>query len=89
MRTSVDSLLGAIDILADPADSTPELAVTALPVLVAHGAHDDAWPQEWQRTMAERLGARYEVIAGAGHLPNQENPVATADLLSDFWSRTS
>lgn len=88
MRTSVDSLLGAIDILADPADSTPQLAVTALPVLVAHGAHDDAWPQEWQRTMAERLGARYEAIAASGHLPNQENPVATANLLSDFWSRT-
>ncbi|WP_435127820.1 alpha/beta fold hydrolase [Actinacidiphila sp. bgisy144] len=88
LRTSVDHLLGAIGILADPADSTPHLAATGLPVLVAHGAYDDAWPQEWQRTMAERLGARHEVIADAGHLPNQENPAATADLLSDFWSHT-
>jgi pimeloyl-ACP methyl ester carboxylesterase len=88
MRTSVDGLLGAIDVLADPADSTPELAATTLPVLVAHGAFDNAWPQEWQRTMAERLGARYETVPGAGHLPNEEQPAATADLLSDFWSHT-
>jgi pimeloyl-ACP methyl ester carboxylesterase len=88
MRTSVDNLLGAIAILADPADSTPQLAATTLPVLVAHGEFDNAWPQEWQRAMAERLGARYETIAEAGHLPNQENPVATANLLSDFWSHT-
>ncbi|BBA98428.1 putative hydrolase [Actinacidiphila reveromycinica] len=88
LRTSVDNLLGAIGVLADPSDSTPLLAATGLPVLVAHGRHDDAWPQEWQRTMAERLGARHEIIADSGHLPNQENPVATADLLSDFWSHT-
>lgn len=87
LRTSVDSLLGAIAILADPADSTPELAATELPVLVAHGAYDNAWPQEWQRTMADRLGARHTVIAAAGHLPNEENPAATAELLGDFWSR--
>lgn len=88
LRTSRDGLLGAIAVLADPADSTPVLAATALPVLVAHGERDNAWPQEWQRVMAERLGARYEVIPGAAHLPNEENPVATAHLLSDFWSHT-
>lgn len=36
--------------------------------------------------MARRLSARYAVIDGAGHLPNLENPTATADLLDSFWS---
>ncbi|MEL7978288.1 alpha/beta hydrolase [Isoptericola sp. F-RaC21] len=86
VATSVDNLLGAIDVLADVHDVTPDLAATGLPVLVAHGVDDAAWPQPWQRAMAERLGARYEVIADAGHLPNVENPPATADLLADFWT---
>ena len=89
LATSVDNLLGAIDVLADVRDVTPGLAATGLPVLVAHGVDDAAWPQPWQRAMAERLGARYAVIDDAGHLPNLENPAATADLLADFWTTTS
>lgn len=85
-RTSTDNLLGAIAILRDPADTTPALAATGLPVLVAHGVDDDAWPQVWQASMAERLGARYAVIEDAGHLPNVENPAATAALLDAFWA---
>ncbi|SKC56675.1 alpha/beta fold hydrolase [Krasilnikoviella flava] len=89
IATSTDNLLGAVDVLADVHDVTPALAATGLPVLVAHGACDAAWPQPWQRAMAERLGARYAVIDGAGHLPNIENPAATADLLANFWTTTS
>lgn len=84
-RTSTANLLGAIAILRDPVDTTAHLAVTGLPVLVAHGVDDDAWPQVWQASMAERLGARYAVIEGACHLPNVENPPATAALLDAFW----
>ncbi|WP_298802533.1 alpha/beta fold hydrolase [uncultured Pseudokineococcus sp.] len=84
-RTSTAALLGAVAVLADTADPTEELAGTGLPVLVAHGEDDDAWPQAWQRAMTARLGARHEVVAGAGHLPNAENPGATAALLDDFW----
>lgn len=86
IATSVDNLLGAIDVLEDPTDLTPGLAATGLPVLVAHGVDDAAWPQEWQHDMAGRLGGRYAVIDGAGHLPNIENPDATAALLADFWA---
>jgi len=84
--TSTDSLLGAIEVLSDVRDVTPDLAATGLPVLVAHGVDDAAWPQPWQQAMAERLGARYAVIEDAGHLPNVEHPAATADLLADFWT---
>lgn len=85
-RTSTDNLLGAIAILADPGDTTDALAATGLPVLVAHGEDDAAWPQEWQASMARRLGASYGVVAGAGHLPNLENPTGTADLLDSYWA---
>lgn len=85
-RTSVEHLLGAIDVLADPTDTTGAVAATALPVLVAHGVEDDVWPQDWQRRAATHLGAEYAVIPLAGHLPNQENPVGTADLLDRFWT---
>ncbi len=86
-RTSRDELIGAIDQLADVHDTTEEIAGTGLPVLVLHGEHDSrAWPREWQRLMARRLHARYEVIPGAGHCPNQEKPNETAGLLDDFWS---
>jgi len=84
--TSTEQLLGAIDILADPTDTTAAVAGTGLPVLVAHGERDDAWPQDWQRRSATRLRAPLVVIPDAGHLPNEENPVATADVLDTFWA---
>ncbi|TFC82660.1 alpha/beta hydrolase [Cryobacterium sp. TmT2-59] len=86
-RTSDDSLLGAAEILSDPTDTTAELLGTGLDVLVAHGADDPAWPQEWQRTMASRLDGTYEIIPDAAHSPQRENPVATAAVLDRFWSR--
>ncbi|TFD77290.1 alpha/beta hydrolase [Cryobacterium sp. Sr8] len=86
-RTSDENLLGAIRILADETDTTADLAATALPVLVAHGVDDAAWPQDWQRAMAARLDAPYLVIPGAAHSPQRENPGATAAVLHDFWGR--
>ncbi len=85
-RTSRASLLGALAILQDTTDTTPALAATGLPVLVAHGEADDAWPQAWQRAMATTLRARYTVIPGAGHCPNTEAPETTAAELRTFWS---
>ncbi|MEK0307219.1 alpha/beta fold hydrolase [Bifidobacterium favimelis] len=89
-RTSRDQLIGAIDQLADLHDRTEQLAATGLPVLVFHGEDDDnAWPQDWQARMARLLGARYEIIPGAGHCPNIDRPEATAALLDDFWASVS
>lgn len=90
LATSTAQLIAAIDILADPTDVTPALAATGLPVLVAHGEHDDtAWPQSWQRRTADQVGGRYAVLPGAAHSPNLETPEATADLLAGFWSSCS
>ena len=79
-------LQGMGDALRLEPDRVSELAAVGLPLLVAHGEGDDAWPPELQRTMATRLGARYEVIAGAAHSPAVENPEATVRVLLDFWA---
>ncbi|MDX6226430.1 MAG: hypothetical protein QOE64_2806 [Frankiales bacterium] len=72
--------------LAEP-DRVDELkAAYAGPLLVAHGAADDAWSPEEQRAMAQRLGAGYFVIEGSVHSPAAENPDHTAGLLDRFWS---
>lgn len=84
-RTSSDSLLGIIDVLVTAPDTTERLLDTGVRTLVAHGADDDAWPQEWQEIMARALGARYEVIEDAGHMPSEENPGLTAAILDSFW----
>jgi pimeloyl-ACP methyl ester carboxylesterase len=67
-------------------DRVAELAATGVPVLVAHGVADDAWPPAVQEDMAHRLGARHEVIPGAIHSPAIENPPRTLAVLLDFWA---
>lgn len=84
-RTSAHSVVAGGEILELAEDTTEALAATGVPVLVAHGEWDAAWPIPWQRDMAHRLGARYEVIAGAWHSPQIEQPAATVALLADFW----
>ncbi|WP_104090256.1 alpha/beta fold hydrolase [Arthrobacter sp. GMC3] len=86
-RTSSDSLLAAAQILRTHADRGAEIAATELPVLIAHGEHDEAWPIEWQRAMAGRIGADYAVIPAAAHSPQLEAPGATAVVLDKFWAK--
>ncbi|MCY7286920.1 MAG: alpha/beta hydrolase [Cryobacterium sp.] len=86
-QTSHDHLLAAVEILAGETDTTAELIGAGLDVLVAHGAADLAWPQEWQAAMASLLDGAYEIIPDAAHSPQLENPAATAAVLDAFWSR--
>ncbi len=74
----------AAGLLAEP-DRVAELRQSGVPVLVAHGISDDAWPPAVQQDMARRLQAAYEVIPDAAHSPAVENPSATADILLRFW----
>jgi len=87
--SSTDAYLGGVRILQDTVDSTPALAATGVPTLVAHGDADDAWPIAAQRAMATELDADYAVIPAAGHSPNLDNPDFTARTLSDFWTSNS
>jgi pimeloyl-ACP methyl ester carboxylesterase len=72
------------EVVAEP-DRIEELRATGLPILVACGEQDDAWDPPTQRSMAERLGAPFTVIAGALHSPAAERPAETARVLLDFW----
>jgi pimeloyl-ACP methyl ester carboxylesterase len=60
-------------------------AAAGLPVLVLHGANDDAWSPAAQAAMATRLGAQVAAVPDAAHSPAVENPPATAEALLRFW----
>jgi pimeloyl-ACP methyl ester carboxylesterase len=83
-------LVGMAQALLSEPDRTPALAALAhevgLPLLVAHGDADDAWPPAVQAAMAERLGAHHSVIPGAVHSPAVEATAWTAELLARFCS---
>ncbi|MFB8030867.1 alpha/beta fold hydrolase [Streptomyces sp. NPDC056465] len=66
-------------------DRVAELAALSLPVHVISGERDDVWPVPLLDAMAERLGARRTVVAGAEHSPNTARPVETAAALVSFW----
>lgn len=85
LRGSPIMLQGMADALRAEPDHVARLAATGVPALVVHGADDDAWPPRAQREMAQRLGARYEVVPHAAHSAAVENPAALARVLVDFW----
>jgi pimeloyl-ACP methyl ester carboxylesterase len=86
LRGSPEMLLGMAQALRSEPDRVAELAATAVPVLVAYGEDDDAWPPAVQRDMADRLGAPHAVVPGAAHSPAVENPAGTVAVLRSFWS---
>jgi pimeloyl-ACP methyl ester carboxylesterase len=79
-------LLRMAEQLLSEGDRVVEVAALGLPVLVAWGPDDDAWPPDLQREMAARLGARTAVIDGAGHSPAADRPAETAAALLEFWA---
>ncbi|QPH53055.1 3-oxoadipate enol-lactonase [Pontivivens ytuae] len=67
---------------SDFSESTRALRV---PTLCVVGEHDGSTPPDLVRELAGLIpGARFEVIAGAGHLPCIEQPAALAALIADF-----
>jgi 3-oxoadipate enol-lactonase len=84
--TPVAGIVGALSAMRDRPDSSDLLAtLDGIPTLVAVGAHDRITPPDRAEAMADAIpGARFEVIAGAGHLPPLEKPAETTALLADF-----
>ena len=64
----------------------PTIAASKIPAHVVYGENDDAWPFDIQDQMAVDLEAKLTVIEKAGHCPNEDQPVETARVLSEFWS---
>lgn len=83
--TSDDNLRAGARLLRDHRDRTGELLATGVAFHVAHGEFDTAWPIDWQREMAGRLGAQYSVLAGGQHSPQFEAPEETLAALTGFW----
>lgn len=86
LANAAAGLTGMAAAMTGEPDRTAELAATGVPVLVAHGADDDAWTPAAQTEMAHRLGARHEVVEDAVHSPAIEQPARTVALLTDFWA---
>jgi pimeloyl-ACP methyl ester carboxylesterase len=86
LRNSAAGLRGMADAMLSEPDRVAELAAAGVPLMVAHGEADDAWLPHVQADMAQRLGARYEVINNSIHSPAVENPPRTLEVLLDFWA---
>jgi pimeloyl-ACP methyl ester carboxylesterase len=69
------------------ADSRPTLAVISCPTLVLTGDEDNTIPNSLSKEMAEGIpGAKLVIIPQCGHLPQVEQPRATAEALVE-WLR--
>lgn len=88
LATTRESYLGMAHVLLTAEDEVDALAraTRRLPVLVLHGALDDAWRPAQQAEMARRLGARYVVLEDAAHSPNYEDPEGSAAVLVEHWT---
>jgi pimeloyl-ACP methyl ester carboxylesterase len=49
------------------------------------GADEDVWSAPLLRETADRLGAEFALIPGAGHSPNTDQPALVAQALLEFW----
>ncbi len=85
-RTPVAGYVGTCAAIRD-VDFTGQAPAIAVPSLCMVGEEDGATTPDLVCQLAGLIpGARYEVIAGAGHLPCIEQPRAVIDLMRDFLS---
>jgi pimeloyl-ACP methyl ester carboxylesterase len=71
--------------MRDRADAGPALPDIAVPTLVIVGSDDTLTPPDLARSLASRIPrSRLEVIDGAGHLSNLEQPEAFNVVLRSF-----
>jgi pimeloyl-ACP methyl ester carboxylesterase len=74
---TVEGMVAALMAMKERPDATAWLAELAVPVLILHGADDLLIPpSEAEATQALVPGARLQIIPGAGHLVNLEQPAA-------------
>lgn len=78
--------VAACEALRD-ADYSAAAPAIAVPTLVVVGDQDGSTPPDLVRGLAEAIpGARFEIIAGAGHIPCVEQPAALSALIADFMT---
>lgn len=83
-RTPVEGYVGTCAALRD-ADLTATTRTLTQPSLCVVGEEDGATPPDLVRAMSALIrGARFEIIAGAGHLPCIESPALMATRIDAF-----
>lgn len=88
-RCPVDGYAGTCAALRD-ADLTASTSALDLPVLCIVGDQDGSTPPDLVRELAALIkGARFEIVAGAGHIPCVEQPDATIRLIRGFLDQAS
>ena len=87
LRNPARGIMDALAGLAARADSTPTLREIRVPTLIVCGVEDTLTPVSESRALNDAIPAsRLELLAGAGHLSNLENPAAFQGALLTFLS---
>lgn len=77
--------IGALEAMKNRRDSTDVLPTISVPTLVVVGESDALVPLDVAERMAAAIpGARLEVVPGAGHVANLENPAVFNGALAEF-----
>jgi 3-oxoadipate enol-lactonase len=83
--TQLSGIIGDLMALHDRPDSVPLLKDITCPTLVLVGEQDIGTPPSDARLIAEGIkGARLEIIPGAGHISNLEQPEAFNRAIASF-----
>jgi len=81
----VDAFVRQQTAVMSRADSRPTLAWIKCPTLVLSGDEDNTIPNSLSVEMANGIpGAKLTILASCGHLPQPEQPQATADALVEW-----
>ncbi|MBO0903309.1 3-oxoadipate enol-lactonase [Jiella sonneratiae] len=84
LNSPLPGYLGSCAALRD-ADYTETARKLAIPTLLMVGDQDGSTPPDLVKSCADLVaGSRFEVVAGAGHLPPIEQPEATVRLVGGF-----
>jgi len=82
---SVESIVGALTALMTRPDATPTLATIRCPVQIIVGDEDAITPPPLSEQMHRDIpGSELNVIKGAGHMSNMEQPALFTDTLVRF-----
>jgi 3-oxoadipate enol-lactonase len=85
LRSDVDGYCATCATLRDT-DLTSSASRIGTPTLVVVGDEDGSTPVDMVRAAAAAIpGSRFEIIAGAGHIPSIEQPAILAGLMTDFF----
>ncbi len=82
---SREGIVAGLQALRDRGDATSALPGLCVPTLIVVGSYDKPTPPDGARRMAAAIpGAKFEIIEGAGHLSNMEQPERFNGVVRDF-----